>query len=250
MTEQPGLFEAHGANHSFEQDPALRIRESRRARRLILRLLPSQVLELVVPRGTRASAVAAFVHRHRRFIARARHAIVERRSSGDFVWPARLALPAIGQAWQIDYRTSPEGAPWHASGDRLCVQTRDGTWAEAREALRAWLVHVARERLTPWLWRVSEGVGRQPSGVTIRLQRTRWGSCSSRGRVSLNAGLLFLEPDVVRYLLVHELCHLICLDHSPRFWQAVERFEPEGLALDRKLRAATSVVPPWVHAEH
>jgi len=238
------------SNQSVERDPALRIRESRRARRLILRLLPSQVLELVVPFGTRAAAVAAFVHRHRRFIVRAQHAIAERRSSCDFLWPSRVALPAIGEVWEVEYQSSPEGAHWRASGGQIRVQTRNGSWSEAHAELRNWLVHVARERLTPWLWRVAENVGRRPSGVTIRLQRTRWGSCSSRGRVSLNAGLLFLEPDLVRYLLVHELCHLIRLDHSPRFWQAVERFEPEALQLDRKLRAATSIVPPWVHAEH
>ena len=58
------------------------------------------------------------------------------------------------------------------------------------------------------------------------LQRTRWGSCSNSGTVSLNAALLFVEPPLVRYLFVHELCHLIALNHSRRFWAAVARYEP------------------------
>ena len=59
------------------------------------------------------------------------------------------------------------------------------------------------------------------------MQRTRWGSCSNSGTISLNAALLFLEPPLVRYLFIHELCHLIALNHSRRFWAAVARYEPD-----------------------
>jgi predicted metal-dependent hydrolase len=91
-------------------------------------------------------------------------------------------------------------------------------------------------------------IGRRPTSVQVRLQRTRWGSCSNSGTVSLNAALLFLEPPLVRYLFVHELCHLIALNHSRRFWSAVARYEPDHEALDRRLTAAWSEIPLWVHA--
>jgi predicted metal-dependent hydrolase len=81
--------------------------------------------------------------------------------------------------------------------------------------------------------------------VQIRLQRTRWGSCSSSGSISLNASLLFVAPALVRYLFVHELCHLFSMNHSRRFWNAVERFEPDYRALDRKLTAAWALIPLW-----
>jgi predicted metal-dependent hydrolase len=60
--------------------------------------------------------------------------------------------------------------------------------------------------------------------------------------------LLFLEPEVVRYLFVHELCHLIALNHSRKFWAAVARCEPDYEALDLELTAAWSAIPLWVHA--
>ncbi len=88
---------------------------------------------------------------------------------------------------------------------------------------------------------------RKPKAVQIRLQRTRWGSCASSGTISLNAGLLFLEAPLVRYLFIHELCHLYSLSHSRRFWSVVERFEPEYRALDRRLTEAWAVLPLWVH---
>jgi predicted metal-dependent hydrolase len=102
--------------------------------------------------------------------------------------------------------------------------------------------------LTPWLLRESAVVGHRPSNVQVRLQRTRWGSCSNSGTVSLNAALLFLEPELVRYLFVHELCHFISMNHSRKFWSAVARFEPDYRALDRRLTAAWNEIPLWAHA--
>jgi predicted metal-dependent hydrolase len=87
----------------------------------------------------------------------------------------------------------------------------------------------------------------EPTSVHVRLQRTRWGSCSSSRSVSLNAGLLFLAPELVRYLLIHELCHMIAMNHSRRFWCAVERFEPDCRDLDRRLAEAWGEIPIWAH---
>ena len=78
-------------------------------------------------------------------------------------------------------------------------------------------------RVERWAGRI----GVQPQGLTLRTQRRRWGSCSGRGRISLNA-LLMLAPEAVRdYVVVHELCHLRELNHSPRFWQEVAQALPE-----------------------
>ena len=77
------------------------------------------------------------------------------------------------------------------------------------------------------------------------MQRTRWGSCSAQGTISLNASLLFVEPAVTGYLLVHELSHLRHLNHSRSFWRLVERFEPDYRRLDRALSESWTRVPAW-----
>ena len=74
-------------------------------------------------------------------------------------------------------------------------------------ALKEWLTDKAEERLIPWLKRISDEIGLSYSAVLIRQRQTRWGSCSARRLISLNARLLFLPPELVTYVLVHELCH-------------------------------------------
>lgn len=252
MTEQLGLFESGGDPRPGELARApLRVRESRRARYLTLRLLPPHTLELVVPRGTRAADVNAFVRENHRWIEDARRELAQCRPLRQEGLPAAVDLRAIGKRWRVDYRHDPHGPLRCRAGQSVLeVTTPDANRRGAEVALRSWLLDEADYHLAPWLLRESQVVGgRRPAKVQVRLQRTRWGSCSNSGTVSLNAALLFLEPAVVRYLFVHELCHLVALNHSRKFWNAVERYEPDYEALDRRLTAAWHDIPLWAHPE-
>ena len=251
MTEQLGLFQSRDDRRPAELASApLSVRESRRARYLTLRLLPPHTLELVVPRGTRAHEVSAFVHEHRQWIEDARRELAESRPLRSEGLPRLIELHAIGKRWDVHYRHDPQGqdtARCRVRDSALEVSTREASGRGAEAALRSWLLDEADYHLAPWLLRESQVVGRRPTSVQVRLQRTRWGSCSNSGTVSLNAALLFLEPPLVRYLFVHELCHLIALNHSRKFWSAVARYEPDYEALDRRLTAAWSEIPLWAH---
>ncbi len=249
MTEQLGLFEARGELRPADLARApLSVRESRRARYLTLRLLPPHTLALVVPRGTRAAEVDAFVTEHRQWIDDARRELAECRPIRSEGLPSRIELDAIGKAWDVEYRIDKH-APvrCRVRDDTLEVSTRDASQRGAAAALRSWLLDEADYHLAPWLLRESQVIGRRPTSVQVRLQKTRWGSCSSSGTISLNATLLFVPPEVVRYLFVHELCHLIALNHSRKFWAAVQGYEPDFAALDRRLTAAWSEIPLWAH---
>jgi len=225
------------------------MRESRRARRLFLQLVPPHTLELVVPVGTRPRDVQAFVEEHRDWIERAR-AHVKTRYSGDReLLPSSVTLRALGLRYGVRYRHVQGRRPRRkVAGQALLIETEYADHRDARGLLREWLLDEARAHLKPWLWREAEAVGRLPRSVQVRLQRTRWGSCSGQGNISINASALFLDAPVVRYLLIHELCHLFSLNHSRRFWRLVERFEPDCRELDRRLANAWTEVPLWVSA--
>jgi predicted metal-dependent hydrolase len=259
MAEQLGLFDGRGARpladspRGAQRPPSqtrapLHVRESRRARRLTLRMLPPHTLELVVPRGTRPADVAAFVREHGRWIENARVELASHYSAGVDALPECVTLAAVGRSWPVRYEHEPDARPiCRIAGGTLLVRTRDAARGDADELLRGWLIEQARLHLRPRLLQEAQTAGVEPRAVQIRLQRTRWGSCSSSGRISLNAGVMFLAPPLVRYLLVHELCHMVALNHSRRYWRAVERLEPDYLALDRQLGESWSEIPLWAH---
>ena len=201
-----------------------------------------------MPPGASAATVQRFVGSHRQWIDRR---VEDLSSQGEIVAERRpecLSLPAIGRQIQIEYvhddtatlslRALPNGG--------LLVRGPLGDEDSVVEALRQWLADLAHETLGSRLRAVASEGGFTYRRVQIRRQRTRWGSCSASGTISLNVCLLFLEPAVVRYLLVHELCHTRHMNHSNRFWSLVEAHEPEYRSLDRELLRGWQRVPGWM----
>ena len=72
--------------------------------------------------------------------------------------------------------------------------------------------------------------------ITLRKQKTIWGSCSAKNDISLNSNLVFLEDDLVDYVILHELAHIKVKNHSRKFWQELERMLPNAKMFDRKLK--------------
>jgi hypothetical protein len=107
----------------------------------------------------------------------------------------------------------------------------------------------AGERLVPWLEELARQHGFSFRRVLVRSQRTRWASYSQRGTISLNLKLLFLPSALVRYVLIHELCHTVHANHSRRFWNLVQQNDPEARKNDHELRDAWRHVPAWMDAE-
>ncbi|MFL2547082.1 MAG: M48 family metallopeptidase [Candidatus Rariloculaceae bacterium] len=246
MSEQLNLLEDGPTPSWHSHGQPVSIRESRRAKRLILQMIPPCTLEVVVPRGTRPRDVEIFLRENQNWIDRAQHELRERYPESRLVLPELIELPAIGRRWDVRY-TSMSGARPRLRHhyEHLELTTPDSREDEIRGLLREWLLEQGRRYLKPWLLAEAKVVGVQPNKVQVRTQRTRWGSCSPRGNISLNASLLFVERPLARYLLIHELCHLHHLDHSRRYWRAVEAFEPDYRVLDKQLTESWSDVPIW-----
>ncbi len=103
-------------------------------------------------------------------------------------------------------------------------------WQEHPEALREIREFYQREAIREISDRVkrwSQAMQLFPSQVKLREQRTRWGSCSSRGVINLNWRLMVFNPEIIDYVIIHELSHLKHMDHSQNFWNLVGRFDLE-----------------------
>lgn len=104
--------------------------------------------------------------------------------------------------------------------------------AEELEALADRACQVIPERVRYFAPRVGVDYGM----ITIRNQKTRWGSCSARGNLNFNCLLMLAPPEVIDYVVVHELCHRKELNHSPRFWAEVARVLPDYKRQERWLK--------------
>ena len=96
-----------------------------------------------------------------------------------------------------------------------------------RAALEKRYIQAAREYFPKRVAYYQPMTGGTYSRITIRDQKTRWGSCSSKGTLSFNWRLMLAPPAILDYVVVHELCHLTHMDHSPAFWQAVGQVCPD-----------------------
>ncbi len=110
---------------------------------------------------------------------------------------------------------------------------------EVRAAIRATLSTRALERIRQRLNHFAPLVGRWPNRVTVREQKTRWGSCSSKGNLNFNWKLIMAPPQALDYVVVHELCHLHEFNHSPRFWALVAAQMPDYEVWKRWLKTHT-----------
>ena len=225
------------------------VRESDRARRLTVRVFHSGRVEVVVPARTSARAVERFIERHRNWIDRKREEALRRAAPPAPFPPERIDLQASNQSWRVHLAGGGHGARLHCSDGLLTLTGNVNDGHAVRVLLRRWLTDKAREFLGPTLEGCARELGFEYERVLVRRQRTRWGSCSTRGTISLNCCLLFQRPPVVRYLLIHELVHTLHMNHSHSFWQRVARHCPDYSGLDRELLDGWRRVPAWVFAD-
>lgn len=99
--------------------------------------------------------------------------------------------------------------------------------AERKKAMYKYFQQQAREVFTARVETFAGQMNLYPSSVTVRGQKTRWGSCSTEGRVNLNWKLLAAPPEIIDYVVIHELAHLKHMNHSPQFWAVVSQHFPE-----------------------
>lgn len=225
----------------------LSVRRSQRAKHVRLKVHHSGQVEVVVPMRFDERRLPAILDAHEAWVQQTLQRVGVRPAPEQAVAaPGRILLPAIAGEWRLEYRESGgERCTCRESGEGILQVSGGMTW---QVALKRWLAHQGKAHLAPWLDRVSEELDLPYSGVTLRGQKSRWGSCSAKRHINLNYGLLFLPPHCVRYLFVHELCHTVHLNHSPRYWALVASKEPNYRQLEKELRESSRLVPPWLHA--
>lgn len=188
------------------------LRRSRRARRPSLKVRPGQPPEVVLPLRAPEAAVARLLQENETWLRE------------KLRWAKRIEDEAAGLGLML------AGVVWISGEPRFAPLLKGSGTPEA--ALERWYRRRARVALitdTQRIWRdfaQRELIHREPGQISVRDQRSRWGSCSARGNLSYSWRLVMMPAAVREYVVAHELCHLEVLNHSRRFWALLAEARP------------------------
>jgi predicted metal-dependent hydrolase len=213
-----------------------RIRRSERARRARI-LVDGDGVEVVVPRRFPLREVEPFVEEKRAWIERTLRRMRETEAE---LPPARLAdggqVPYLGERLHLVVRRERGRSREHVVRRGWQLRVALPPDGELGGALERWYRRRAREEVAPRLDAACARAGVGYARLQIRAQRTRWASCSSTRAMSFNWRLLLAPPEILDYVVEHEVVHLEVLDHSPRFWELLASRCPEWEQREEWLR--------------
>lgn len=228
--------------------PVYSIKRSKRASRVNLKISARHGLELILPTRFKIQEIPSILNEKRKWIET--H-LEKFRLKGHEICPQMLPeqfmLKSCAQLWKIQY--VPVQSQTQIIVQPQNVITLLGPLENkiiCKQALVIWLKEKAWQILTPILQALSSELSMPFKKVMIRNQKTRWGSCSSRGTISLNYKLIFLAPELVRHILIHELCHTVHMEHSPQFWQLVAQYDKNWQEHRLLTRKSDQSVPLWL----
>lgn len=230
--------------------PNYTVVENVRSKHVRFRVSVAEGLVVVVPVGFDHTRIPQLLEGKKSWLARAMHQVEQQRvaMSAPEQRPERIELPTLDQIWRLEWAQTEEAAISLVEVSPFVLRISGpidvpGVW---QSELRKWLIIQARQSLVPWVNDLSQDLAIPIKRVSIRCQKTRWGSYSSNKTISLNAQLLLLPRRLAQYVLIHELCHAVHLNHSAHFWRLVRQWEPEADRLRSELKAAGEYVPAWV----
>ncbi|HTL49010.1 MAG TPA: SprT family zinc-dependent metalloprotease [Verrucomicrobiae bacterium] len=223
---------------------------SRRARRARVEIHAGGKVKVIVPQGSDVKRIARWLETKKSWIEKTRERlrVLPETAPENPAIPDSVELRAVAQTWRVEFAAARVKRPrLTQSGPFQLTFVVPAETPVSRKLLllRRWVQSQAEDYLPAWLEKTAAETGLAYARASVRAQKTRWGSCSARKAISLNRKLLFLPPRLVRYILVHELCHTAHLDHSRHFWKRVASFEPGWKDLQRDMRSAGRYVPGW-----
>ena len=202
---------------------------------------PAAGLVVTVPIGTRPDAVEAFFAQHARWIARWMERVERRWCGIPKRWPYGECLRYRGESLAVRIIHGRAGMV-ERIGAELIVATRTPGIEGARRVLTRWLKVQAVQTLNERTAILGAMMGVAPTRIYVRALRRKWGSCWQGGSLSFSVHLIMAPPEVLDYVVVHELAHLKERHPSPRFWALVAAHHPEHAMR----RAWLRTYGPWL----
>ncbi len=235
---------------SLDWPPPFTLRRSNRARYIRLQIQTNSGLELIVPRFSSKKQALEFLQSKRHWIEKHLHLLKDQSCetlAKRFELPYSIELKFLSCQWDICYHhlTESERVVLKPIDDRLIFSGEFTDFAPCIPVIKRWIKSQAQQHLQEYIMQLSRECDLGFCRVSYRSQKTRWGSCSSDRNINLNVKLLFLPRHQVRYVIIHELCHTVHLNHSALFWNLVKQHEPDYKILRHELKNSDHYIPAW-----
>jgi predicted metal-dependent hydrolase len=236
---------------TYAWPPPFTVRYSPRARAVSLRICARRGLQIVVPRYFDEAQAPKVLEQHKPWIERTWQRIKPQMIVGEAeeLVPVQVVLQALNETWSVQYVAELANKKlWRELPAEKCliINANSAHHRKVRKILLSWLQQRAKGFLLPLLAALSQQTGLLYARASVRHAATRWGSCSAHKTISLNCKLLFLPQHLVEYVLIHELCHTVHLNHSRHFWDLVKRFSPDCHQSRKQLKQENKLLPTWI----
>ncbi len=199
---------------------------SNRAKHIRIKLSDKGALSLVLPSGTAERAGHSFIQSKSAWVEKNLNklSITEKETI-----PLSLDLRLLNELWQIEYADQSSNQIRLTEYDdfNLGISGNTSDIKKLHSVINQWCKKKSSVVFKYMLEQLAEEHGFHYNDLSIRAQKTRWGSCSSKKNINLNCKLLFMPIEVVKYVMIHELCHTLEMNHSSRFWDLVADCDPE-----------------------
>ncbi len=201
---------------------------SSRAKYLRIKVSPEGNVSIVLPKRCKTQLAHDFILQRKDWVRKCLHTIAQQ-TPIEITAPTKLSLLLIDEYWTITYKATHHAGITlipSSSDKSLLLEGNTDNLSLVFGVLEKWLKNRAKQVFPTQLNSLSAKCKLPYNRLTIRGQKTRWGSCSAKKNISLNYKLLFFPKEVTHYVFIHELCHTIEMNHSQRFWNLVEKFDP------------------------
>ncbi len=229
--------------------PPYKIRMSHKAKYIHLRITPTTGLEIVVPSCRKRFNIPMLLEERRAWIEKNLKLMQQsaQNKSTAHQLPKILPLNAIHEIWQISYiETNSKNTKFLEKANYHLTIYGELKASIIQALLINWLKKRAKKVFSTKLAAFSNKIIMPYQNLTIRGQKTLWGSCNAKRNISLNFKLLFLPASVFNYVLLHELCHTKYLNHSNKFWDLLAQYDNNYLSHDKELKNGDQYVPQWI----
>jgi predicted metal-dependent hydrolase len=190
-------------------------------------------LELVLPRGYELSDAEKFIKQKTDWITRHLRPVDEKNEKY-LLLGKEIKIIQVYEMFTHKHKLLFER-------NELKVVSPAGSRIDLKKIYNIWLKNFAKRFLPERTYQLAQKHGYKINKVTVRNQKTRWGSCSARGNLSFNFNLVQYRKDIIDYVILHELCHLKEMNHSPKFWKLVEKICPDYKALRKELKKNSEI---------